>query len=178
MIELTPLARPYAKALFTSANESNSLEEIANELKIMATASQAEGVINTIENPVLSRQEVVDVLIRLFEDSVSDTSKKLLEILAENKRLNLLETIYFIYKDLLESHKGQNSIEVFVAADPGNEAKDDIEQKLKSKYGKDANIFFSKDPTMMGGLSIKIGDETLDLSIRGKVNKLVNQLNF
>jgi len=178
MIELTPLARPYAKALFTSANEANSIEEIANELKIMATASQTEGVINTIENPVLSRQEVVDVLIGLFEDSVSDTSKKLLEILAENKRLNLLETIYFIYKDLLESHKGQNSIEVFVAADPGNKAKDDIEQKLKSKYGKDANIFFSKDPTMMGGLSIKIGDETLDLSIRGKVNKLVNQLNF
>ena len=178
MIELTPLARPYAKALFTSANESNSLEEIANELKIMATASQTEGVINTIENPVLSRQEVVDVLIGLFEDSVSNTSKKLLEILAENKRLNLLETIYFIYKDLLESHKGQNSIEVFVAADPGNKAKDDIEQKLKSKYGKDANIFFSKDPTMMGGLSIKIGDETLDLSIKGKVNKLVNQLNF
>ena len=178
MIELTPLARPYAKALFTSANNSNSLEEIANELKIMATASQTEGVINTIENPVLSRQEVVDVLIKLFEDSVSDMSKKLLEILAENKRLNLLETIYFIYKDLLESHKGQNSIEVFVATDPGNEAKEDIEQKLKSKYGKDANIFFSKDPTMMGGLSIKIGDETLDLSIRGKVNKLVNQLNF
>jgi len=178
MIELTPLARPYAKALFTSANDSNSLEEIANELKIMATASQTEGVINTIENPVLSRQEVVDVLIKLFEDSVSDMSKKLLEILAENKRLNLLETIYFIYKDLLESHKGQNSIEVFVATDPGNEAKEDIEQKLKSKYGKDANIFFSKDPTMMGGLSIKIGDETLDLSIRGKVNKLVNQLNF
>ena len=178
MIELTPLARPYAKALFTSANDSNSLEEIANELKIMATASQTEGVINTIENPVLSRQEVVDVLIKLFEDSVSDMSKKLLEILAENKRLNLLETIYFIYKDLLESHKGQNSIEVFVATDPGNEAKEDIEQKLKSKYGKDANIFFSKDPTMMGGLSIKIGDETLDLSIKGKVKKLVNQLNF
>ena len=178
MIELTPLARPYAKALFTSANDSNSLEEIANELKIMATASQTEGVINTIENPVLSRQEVVDVLIKLFEDCVSDTSKKLLEILAENKRLNLLEAIYFIYRDLLESHKGQNSIEVFVATDPGSEAKDDIEQKLKSKYGKDANIFFLKDPKMMGGLSIKIGDETLDLSIRGKVNKLVNQLNF
>jgi F-type H+-transporting ATPase subunit delta len=31
---------------------------------------------------------------------------------------------------------------------------------------------------MMGGLSVKIGDETLDLSIRGKVKKLINQLNF
>jgi len=178
VIELTPLARPYAKALFASAVESNNLDEMANELKTMATASQTEGVKNTIENPALSRKEVVDILTKLFEDSSSDTSKKLIEILAENKRLNLLEPIYSIYQTLLEKHKEQKSIQVFVAVEPGNEAKDSIEKKLRSTYGKDANIYFSKDPKMMGGLSIKIGDETLDLSIRGKVNKLVNQLNF
>ena len=55
MIELTPLARPYAKALFASANETKNLDGMAEELKIMALASQTEGVINTIENPVLSR---------------------------------------------------------------------------------------------------------------------------
>ena len=178
MIELTPLARPYAKALFASANESNRLEEMANELKTMAAVSKSEGVINTIENPVLSRQEVVDILVNLFEENISKTSQKLLEILAENKRLNLLESIYTIYQSLLEKHNNQKSIEVFVAVEPGDEAKESIEQKLKSTYGKDANIYFSKDPTMMGGLSIKIGDETLDLSIKGKINKLVNQLNF
>ena len=178
MIELTPLARPYAKALFASAVESNNLDEMANELKTMATASQTDGVKNTIENPALSRKEVVDILTKLFEESSSDTSKKLIEILAENKRLNLLEPIYSIYQTLLEKHKEQKSIQVFVAVEPGNEAKDSIEKKLRSTYGKDANIYFSKDPKMMGGLSIKIGDETLDLSIRGKVNKLVNQLNF
>ena len=178
MIELTPLARPYAKALFASANDINNLESIAGELKIMAAASKTEGVINTIENPSLSRQEVVDILVKLFQESVSKTSIKLVEILAENKRLNLLESIYFIYQDLLEKHNNQNSIEVFVANDPGEEAKGNIEKKLRSSYGKDAKINFSKDPKMMGGLSIKIGDETLDLSIRGKVNKLVNQLNF
>ena len=178
MIELTPLARPYAKALFASAVESNNLDEMANELKTIATASQTDGVKNTIENPALSRKEVVDILTKLFEESSSDTSKKLIEILAENKRLNLLEPIYSIYQTLLEKHKEQKSIQVFVAVEPGNEAKDSIEKKLRSTYGKDANIYFSKDPKMMGGLSIKIGDETLDLSIRGKVNKLVNQLNF
>ena len=178
MIELTPLARPYAKALFASANETKNLDGMAEELKIMALASQTEGVINTIENPVLSRKEVVDVLLNLFEESVSDTSKKLLEILAENKRLNLLESIYELYQDLIEKHRGQNSIEVFVANNPSNEAKENIEKKLKSTYGEDANISFSKDPEIMGGLSIKIGDETFDLSIRAKVNKLVNQLNF
>ena len=178
MIELTPLARPYAKALFASANESNRLEEMANELKTMAAVSKSEGVINTIENPVLSRQEVVDILVNLFEENISKTSQKLLEILAENKRLNLLESIYTIYQGLLEKHNNQKSIEVFVADDPSQGAKENIEQKLKLTYGKDAKIYFSKDPKMMGGLSIKIGDETLDLSIRGKVNKLVNQLNF
>ena len=178
MIELTPLARPYAKALFASAVESNNLDEMADELRTMATASQTDGVKNTIENPALSRKEVVDILTKLFEESSSDTSKKLIEILAENKRLNLLEPIYSIYQTLLEKHKEQKSIQVFVAVEPGNEAKDSIEKKLRSAYGKDANIYFSKDPKMMGGLSIKIGDETLDLSIRGKVNKLVNQLNF
>ena len=178
MIELTPLARPYAKALFESAIESNSTVEMAVELKTMAAAAMTEGIINTIENPTLSRKEIVEILVNLFEESVSDTAKKLIEILAENKRLNLLEPIYSIYQDLLEKHKEQKSIEVFVAVEPGDEAKESIEQKLKSTYGKDANIYFSKDPTMMGGLSIKIGDETLDLSIKGKINKLVNQLNF
>ena len=178
MIELTPLARPYAKALFESAIESNSIDEMAVELKTMAAAATTEGIINTIENPTLSRKEIVEILVNLFEESVSDTAKKLIEILAENKRLNLLEPIYSIYQDLLEKHKEQKSIEVFVAVEPGDEAKESIEQKLKSTYGKDANIYFSKDPTMMGGLSIKIGDETLDLSIKGKINKLVNQLNF
>ena len=117
-------------------------------------------------------------MVNLFEDSITDTSKRLLSILAENKRLNLLQPIYSIYQELLENHKEQNSIEVFVATAPSEEAKEGIEKKLRSSYGNDANIYFSEDPKLMGGLSIKVGDETLDLSIRGKVNKLVNQLNF
>ncbi len=110
---------------------------------------------------------------RKTHENIEKTSEN-----CENKRLNLLEPIYSIYQTLLEKHKEQNSIQVFVAVEPGNAAKESIEKKLRSTYGKDANIYFSKDPKMMGGLSIKIGDETLDLSIRGKVNKLVNQLNF
>ena len=81
MIELTSLARPYAKALFASAVESKNLDEMAEELKIMAAASQTEGVKNTIENPSLSRKEVVEILVKLFEESTSDTLTKLIEIL-------------------------------------------------------------------------------------------------
>ena len=61
MIELTPLARPYAKALFTSAIESNTLEDMAVELNTMAVAPKEDGVITTIENTTLPRQESVDI---------------------------------------------------------------------------------------------------------------------
>ena len=178
MIELTPLARPYAKALFATSKDSNNLDPMAEELKIIATVFKTDAIIKTIENPALSKKEIVETITKLLEESISDTSRKLLEILAENKRLNLLESIYLIFQDLLEKHNSQSSIEVFVPVDPGTEAKEAIEDKLKLKYGEDANIYFSKDPKMMGGLSIKVGDETLDLSIRGKVNKLINQLNL
>lgn len=76
MIELTPLARPYGKALFESAIESNSIDEMAVELKTMAAAAKTEGIINTIENPTLSRKEIVEILVNLFEESVSETAKK------------------------------------------------------------------------------------------------------
>ena len=134
MIELTPLARPYAKALFSSAKDSKKLDQMADELKVMAAASTTEGVINTIENPSLSRQEIVDILIKLFEENVSSNSLKLIEILAENKRLKLLEPIYFIYQDLLEKHNDQTSIEVFVAAEPGEKAKENIEKKQQKTH--------------------------------------------
>jgi len=83
-----------------------------------------------------------------------------------------------MYKGLLENHKNQKSVQVTVAVDPGLDTKEMIKSKIQSTYGKDAIITFSKDPEIMGGLSIKIGDETLDLSIKGKISKLVNQLNF
>ena len=70
MIELTPLARPYAKALFAAALESKNIDEMASELKTMALASKTDGVINTIENPVLSRQDVVTVLVDIFDLSL------------------------------------------------------------------------------------------------------------
>ena len=178
MIELTPLARPYAKALFEASLDLDTIEETSENLKTMAAVSQTNEVAALIENPTHSRKEVSEKIIDLFDDTVNTPSKTLLKLLAENKRLNLISSISEIYQQLLEKHNKQKSIKVFVAKDPSGEAKINIEKKLKSSYGEDANISFSKDPNIMGGLSIKIGDETLDLSIRGKVKKLINQLNF
>ena len=178
MIELTPLARPYAKAVFASALDTESVDEIKEELKTMALVSSTIEVKSLIEDPTLSNNEILNSLKALLDGSISKPSQSLLNVLAENNRFNLLEAIFEIYKEIVAKHKEQKSVEVFVATKPSNDTEETIKTRLVSTYGEGTNVEFKIDPNIMGGLSIKVGDETLDLSVKGKVKKLINQLNF
>jgi F-type H+-transporting ATPase subunit delta len=178
MIELSPLARPYAKAIFSAALDVGNHETVAKDLALLSAVSQTQEVTRLIEDPELSKDKIAQTIIGLADGEVDKLANKMLELLADNKRLNLIEAINTSYQELLEQHNNTSSIVVNVANQPSEENKNMIIEKLLSEHGEGSNIEFSEDPSIMGGLSIKIGDETLDLSIRGRVKKLVNQLNF
>ena len=178
MIELSPLARPYAKAIFSAALDVGNHELVSKDLALLSAVSQTKEVSSLIEDPELSKEKIAQTIISLTDGEVGDLSNKMLGLLADNKRLNLIESINTSYQELLEQYNNSSSIVVNVADQPSEDNKKIIIEKLLAEYGEGSNIEFSEDPSIMGGLSIKIGDETLDLSIRGKVKKLVNQLNF
>ena len=178
MIELSPLARPYAKAIFSAALDVGNHETVAKDLALLSAVSQTQEVTRLIEDPELSKDKIAQTIIGLADGEVDKLANKMLGLLAENKRLNLIEAINTSYQELLEQYNNTSSIVVNVANQPSEDNKNMIIEKLLSEHGEGSNIEFSEDPSIMGGLSIKIGDETLDLSIRGKVKKLVNQLNF
>ena len=178
MIELSPLARPYAKAIFSAALDVGNHKRVAKDLALLSAVSQTKEVTRLIEDPELSKDKIAQTIIGLADGEVGKLANKMLELLADNKRLNLIEAINTSYQELLEQHNNTSSIVVNVANQPSEDNKNMIIEKLLSEHGEGSNIEFSEDPSIMGGLSIKIGDETLDLSIRGKVKKLVNQLNF
>ena len=178
MIELSPLARPYAKAIFAAALDAGNHEMVAKDLALLSIVSQTKEVSSLIENPELSKEKIAQTIIGLADGEVGSLSNKMLELLADNKRLNLIERINTSYQELLEQHNNTSSIVVNVADQPSEDNKKIIIEKLLAEHGEGSNIEFSEDPSIMGGLSIKVGDETLDLSIKGKVKKLVNQLNF
>ena len=178
MIELSPLARPYAKAIFSAALDVGNHELVSKDLALLSAVSQTKEVSSLIEDPELSKEKIAQTIISLTDGEVGDLSNKMLGLLADNKRLNLIESINTSYQELLEQYNNSSSIVVNVADQPSEDNKKIIIEKLLAEYGEGSNIEFSEDPSIMGGLSIKIGDETLDLSIKGKVKKLVNQLNF
>ena len=132
MIELTSLARPYAKAIFSAALEVGAMDSVANELNLLGQALHTDKINDIIDNPELSKTDTAAKLISVFETELSGLSKRLIDVLSENSRLNLLHAIFDIYQGLLQEHNKQSSIEVVVASSPSAESKENIINKLQS----------------------------------------------
>ena len=121
MIELSPLARPYAKAIFTAALDDGKHEAVAQDLALLSAVSQTREVASLIQDPQLSKEKIANTIIGLAEGEVGDLSNKMLELLADNKRLNLIEAINVSYQELLEQHNKTSSILVNVADQPSED---------------------------------------------------------
>mgnify|MGYP005642255855 FL=1 len=99
-------------------------------------------------------------------------------MLTENNRVAMLPELYSAYLVLYEEHKKQKNISVRVPTGVSEAAKQVIKDKLLRKEGDSTNIVFDEVDSLIGGFVIQSGDEVLDLSIKGRLKKLVNQLNI
>ena len=178
MQDLVPLARPYAKAIFDAAVDSGSTSETQAGLKSLAAGFKEKAITDLISSPTLSRSEILKKLTSIFDGEVNELVNNLLGALAENDRLEICPEISNLYESLLAEHNQQLDIDVSIPVDLGDESKEGLKQSILKKYGETSNINFLVDPAIMGGITIKIDDEILDLSIKGRVQKLVNELNI
>ena len=177
LTDLTPQARPYAKALFQAALETQQEDAVANEVALLSQASQTDQIISMIEDP-MERQKVGATLKDLFKAELGKLAANLLNVLTENNRVAMLPELYSAYLALYEEHKKQKNISVTVPMGVSEAAKQVIKDKLLRKEGDSTNIVFNEVDSLIGGFVIQSGDEVLDLSIKGRLKKLVNQLNI
>jgi len=177
LTDLTPQARPYAKALFQAALETQQEDAVANEVALLSQASQTDQIVSMIEDP-MERQMVGATLKDLFKAELGELTANLLNVLTENNRVAMLPELYSAYLVLYEEHKKQKNISVRVPTGVSEAAKQVIKDKLLRKEGDSTNIVFDEVDSLIGGFVIQSGDEVLDLSIKGRLKKLVNQLNI
>ena len=177
LTDLTPQARPYAKALFQAALETQQEDAVANEVALLSQASQTDQIISMIEDP-MERQKVGAILKDLFKAELGKLTANLLNVLSENNRVAMLPELYSAYLALYEEHKKQKNISVSVPMGVSEAAKQVIKDKLLRKEGDSTNIVFDEVDSLIGGFVIQSGHEVLDLSIKGRLKKLVNQLNI
>ena len=177
MYDLKPQARPYAKAAFLAAVEEGQINEMFGDLKILSEACSNSSIDKLIESPE-EKSVVITTLKNLFSNQPVKLTENLLDVLGENDRLNLLTAVADIYEDLMLKHNESKVIEVAAPNNLSEKTKEIILNKLLNKHGDGSTISFTIDSDLKAGFIVKIGDEVLDLSVKGRIKKLINQLNI
>ena len=175
MAELRTIARPYAEAAFALAKQENALAHWSESLSGLAQVVAAPVMHELIGNPSLPIEKLVDVIATAMP-SLSKSEREMLKVLAENERLAALSEISAMYETLRNEAEKVVSAEV-TSAYPMNEAQiADLTALLEKKHGKKVKVSVVVDSALIGGVSIAIGDEVFDASVRGKLSRMATSL--
>ena len=129
-----------------------------------------------LDHPSITAEDKRAAIVKAFSGKVSDLSLRLFELLLDKRRLNLLPFIEKQYHELLNEHKRILSANL-ISAEPINEkAVADIKARLTEHLGKKLELAVEVDPSLIGGLVLRLGDQVLDGSLKGKLRNLERTL--
>jgi len=166
-------AKRYAEALIESSNGNLSIDKIYEDLSlILNTVNENEDLKNFLNFPPVSKADKKDVLSKIFSDKVDKPILNFLFLLNENSRLNILDDIFYVFKEFSDDKK--NIQKAFItSAYPLNEAqKEKLIIKLQEKTGKIIEPEFGLEGGLIGGFIIKINDTVIDLSLKKRIENL------
>ena len=164
------IARPYAQAIY---DHSEGWEV---DLEQLERALETPAVQQLIDSPKLAYKEKTDVFLSLFEGEIDTKTSNFVRVLGESKRISLIPHISKEYKKLLSGTKGSSEVYITSAFELSEEQVDKITESLKGRYGDSLTVEQVIDKSLIGGFSIKCGDEVTDYSVKGKLEKLRNQI--
>ena len=175
MAESLTLARPYAEAAFKLALETGSLPQWSDALSRLSAVAQNDTARALVGNPKVS-DEQVGSLVADVAGSLSEQQRNFVRLLASNERLSVLPEIVEHFESLKNGSEGVLDARVDSAYPLSQEQVADVVATLEAKYGRKVKVSVSVEPDLIGGISIRIGDEVLDTSVRGKLAQLAEAL--
>ena len=164
------LSRPYAQALFEHS------EGWLEDLEKLTAVVREPIVSNLIDSPHLSYQDKVKQILTLLEGEVESKSINFLKVLGGSRRLSLLPEIQKEYKALIEKREGKKTIALIAPFKLLAEQQEKLTPVLKKRFGENLIIETEVDKSLIGGFLAKSGDDVIDASIKGKLEKLKIQI--
>ena len=164
----------YAVALFDLADEGKALDAVAEDLMALQQALDgSEDMTRLVRSPVLDRDEQWNAMSALLDKmKANDLTKKFLGLVTANRRLFVLSGIIRAYLEELASHRGEVTADV-VSAHPLTDSQvKALEDSLKKALGGKVAIAPRVDPSILGGLIVKVGSRMIDSSLRTQLQKL------
>lgn len=171
-------ARPYARALMDVAGSPQAANAVRGELMRFDTALRSSEELRAVyANPAVD----LDARIKLTQAlaskmKLSEPAVKMLEVLVRFHRILDLGAILEAVASYVNQALGVAVAEVRSAKSLTPEEMQQLAAVLSKKVGKSVELDVRTDPTLLGGLLVKIGSEIFDATVTGKINKFRHTL--
>ena len=168
------LAGRYATALFELARDSKAIDAVEKSMSAVAKAVGESADLKALTtNPVLTRADAKKAIAAVAKAMKLDPlSAKTLGVLADNRRLGETVAVARAYTALAAAHRGEVTAEVTSAHTLSAAQMKALSAKLKARVGSDVAIQTKVDPSLLGGLTVRIGSQMIDNSIKTRLNTL------
>lgn len=175
MLELATIARPYAKAMFSLAEEKAQIANWQTGLAQLAWIVQQPQMRTFVSQSNADTTKKADELVRLLDNDATTNVefRNFVYLVVQEKRLAVLPEIYKQYKQLvLTKNKTKDAVIYSAYEIPSEGQRAKIISDLEQRFNIRLQARFEIDRKLIGGIKVVIGDQVLDLSIQGKLQEL------
>ena len=176
MSELSTLARPYAEAVFRMAQGENDLAGWSARVQSLALIAADEQLARLIADPAVSAERVANLVIEVAGADLGERGANFVRVLAENDRLSLLPEISAQFEALKASAQGTLEATITSAQELTQAQIDDLVAGLRAKFNRAVNVDVTVDPELIGGAVIAVGDQVIDGSVKGRLQRMAFSL--
>jgi F-type H+-transporting ATPase subunit delta len=164
----------YATALFELARDQKSVDAVKADLdKFDAMLADSADLLRLVRSPVFTADAQLKALSAvLAKAGIGGIAANFLKVLTTNRRLFAVADVIRAFRALVARFKGEAAAEVTVAEPLSDKNLDALKAALKSVSGKDVDLNVKIDPSIIGGLVVKLGSRMVDSSLRTKLNSI------
>ena len=171
MENLKTIARPYAQAVFSIALKDKSFSVWQDRLTFFSAVAK-EPSMRQFVSGVLSTDKSLLAFSEVCREHADESSRRLLEVMASNQRLNALPEVAEHFSELYLQWLKEIEVEVVSAYPLTSEQELALQQALEKRFSQKIKLNCHLDTDLIGGLRIKIGDEVIDGSLRDKLTRM------
>ena len=164
----------YATALFELARDQKQVDAVTADLqRFEAMLADSADLTRLVRSPVFSSENQSRALGAVLDRAgITGITANFLKVLTANRRLFAVTDVVRAYRALVARFKGEASADVTVAEPLSDKNLDALKVALKSVTGKDVALHVRVDPSIIGGLVVKLGSRMVDSSLRTKLNSI------
>ena len=169
---LSGIAGRYALAVFELALEEKSTEAVGRDFAALKTMlTESADLARLVRAPVFSREEQAKGMLALLDKMGAATlTTRFVQLLCSKRRLFLLPDAIRDYETLTAKQRGEVQADVASARPLTDAQAGELKRVLKGKLGLEPQLVTRVDPTLLGGLVVKVGSRMIDSSLRAKLN--------